>query len=36
MMNTIIRQSVLSGMLVGIGVVINTVSENHLIRDEEK
>lgn len=28
MMNTIIRQSILSGMLVGIGVVINTVSEN--------
>lgn len=27
-MNTIIRQSVLSGMLVGIGVVVNTVSEN--------
>ena len=28
MMNTIIRQSILSGMLVGIGVVINTMSEN--------
>ena len=28
MLNTIIRQSILSGMLVGIGVVINTVSEN--------
>ncbi|MCI8561454.1 MAG: formate/nitrite transporter family protein [Dorea sp.] len=27
-MNTMIRQSILSGALVGIGVVINTVSEN--------